>query len=220
VTHGFLYSGGLYTTLDDPLPGVHSAGEIVGQYRDSSNNVHGFVESGGTYFTLDDPLATGSTFAFGINAMGQIVGYYSNNTGTHGFLYNPNGDTYTTLDDPSATQGTFALGINDNGQIVGYYVNASGSHGFLYSGGTYTTFDDPLGTNGTFARGINDAGQIIGTYVDSGNNPHGFLLTITPNPPPPGGTTADMIMSNRVTGLTRSTTLAVTRSWPRISSVR
>jgi hypothetical protein len=29
-----------------------------------------------TYTTLDDPLATGGTFAQGINNSGQIVGYY------------------------------------------------------------------------------------------------------------------------------------------------
>src|SRR6266436_3592701 len=37
--------------------------------------------------------------------------------------------------------------------------------------------------------GINDAGQIAG---EGGS--HGFLATLGPNPPPPGGTTADMIL--------------------------
>jgi hypothetical protein len=32
-------------------------------------------------------LATGDTFAFGINNADQIVGYYVNATGSHGFLY-------------------------------------------------------------------------------------------------------------------------------------
>ena len=68
-----------------------------------------------------------------------------------------------------------------------------GFHGFLYSNGTYTTLDDPLGTN-TEALGINDAGQIVGFYTDSGLRGHGFLLTITPNPAAPAGTTADMIL--------------------------
>jgi hypothetical protein len=47
-----------------------------------------------------------------------IVGYYPDNTTTHGFLYNPNSLTYTTLDDPAATAGTFATGINDAGQTT------------------------------------------------------------------------------------------------------
>jgi hypothetical protein len=32
-------------------------------------------------------LGTGDTFAFGINNADQIVGYYVNATGSHGFLY-------------------------------------------------------------------------------------------------------------------------------------
>src|SRR4029077_2711816 len=68
-----------------------------------------------------------------------------------------------------------------------------GFHGFLYSNGTYTTLDDPLGTT-TEALGINDAGQIVGFYTDSGLREHGFLLTITPHPTAPAGTTADMIL--------------------------
>jgi len=41
ATHGFLYSGGAYTTLDDPLAnqgtfatGINSADQIVGYYSD------------------------------------------------------------------------------------------------------------------------------------------------------------------------------------------
>jgi uncharacterized membrane protein len=81
------------------------------------------------YTTLDDPLATGTTAALGINGAGQIVGIYTNASGTHGFL--ESGGTYTTLDDPSATAGTYASGINGTGQIAGYYFNGTGEHGFL-----------------------------------------------------------------------------------------
>src|SRR5215831_3664019 len=110
------------------------------------------------FTTFDDPSGSpGSTEAWGVNDMDQIVGSYLNATGSHGFLLS--GGTYITLDDPLATAGTFAQGINATGQIAGYYKNASGLHGFLLSGGTYTTLDDPLATMGTFASGINAAGQ-------------------------------------------------------------
>ena len=57
--------------------------------------------------TFDDPSAsTGTTQATGVNGMDQIVGFYQNGTGHHGFLLS--GGMYTTLDDPSATFGTFA----------------------------------------------------------------------------------------------------------------
>jgi len=123
--------------------------------------------------TFDDPLAsTGSTLAFGVNDTDQIVGYYQNGSGNHGFLLS--GGIYTTLDDPSATLGTIAQGINSLGQIVGFYDNASGNHGFLLSGGTYTTLNDPSATHGTVAFGVNAAGQIVGYYTDN-NGDHGFL---------------------------------------------
>src|SRR5262249_21779276 len=78
----------------------------------------------------DDPLATQGTWAKGINASGQIVGYYRDEVGYHAFLYS-NG-SYLTLDDPSAANGTFAQGINDLGQIVGYYSDSSfNSHPFI-----------------------------------------------------------------------------------------
>jgi hypothetical protein len=56
--------------------------------------------------TFGDPLASiGTTQAFGVNGMDQIVGYYQNTSGVHGFL--ESGGIYTTLDDPSANpQGT------------------------------------------------------------------------------------------------------------------
>jgi hypothetical protein len=50
-----------------------------------------------------------------------------------------------------------------------------------------------LATNGTQAFSINTAGQIVGQYFNASGG-HGFLLTITPNPPPPAGTTAVMIL--------------------------
>jgi len=46
---------------------------------------------------------------------------------------------------------------------------------------------------GTYAAaGINNTGNIVGYYVDGSSKFHGFLETA--NPPPPAGTTADMIL--------------------------
>jgi len=177
--HGFLYSGGTYTTLDDPsvvtfnfqrvtvATGINASDQIVGSYV-GLNGTNGFLYSG-IFITLDDPLAGAGVYPQGINASGQIVGSY----GSHGFLYS-NG-TYTTLDDP-AGGFTQAYGINDLGQVVGTYVANGLGHGFLYSGGFFTNIDDPAATFGTTPRGINDTGQIVGFYTDSAGN-HGFLYS-------------------------------------------
>src|SRR5262245_66223677 len=48
--HGFLKSGGTYTTIDDPSAtneteanGINDAGQIVGDYHDASGRGHGFL---------------------------------------------------------------------------------------------------------------------------------------------------------------------------------
>jgi uncharacterized membrane protein len=50
--HGFLDSGGTYTTLDDPsaaivgtfATGINASGQIVGYYDDSSDVYHSFLD--------------------------------------------------------------------------------------------------------------------------------------------------------------------------------
>lgn len=183
VTHGFDDSGGVFTTINDPLgvttvaEDVNDPGQIVGYYLDRNQLAHAFIDSKGSFTTIDDPLGTKGSFATGIAENGRIVGYYlDGNSVDHGFLDDKG--AFTTVDDPLAgTGGTFAQGINDPGQIVGYYVDASQiTHGFLDDKGTFTTIDDPLaGPGGTFALGIDEAKQIVGYYVDSNGLQHGFL---------------------------------------------
>ena len=191
MSHGFIESGGIFTTIDNPLAvqgtdpllsygtvlnGINDAGQAAGYYYDANGVGHGFIYDAGNFTPLDDPSATNGTYAFGINISGDVVGYYLDDNGVgHGFLYSGGG--YTTLDDPLAAGGsTFAFGINSSGQVVGYYLDDNGvSHGFLYSGGTYTTLDDPSAVGGTFAFGINDAGDIVGNFNDSHGSSHGFI---------------------------------------------
>src|SRR5437868_4313424 len=98
-THGFLLSGGAYTTADDPLAnhgdttthlqGINGNGDIVGWYFDSSFQEHGLIRSsGGTYATLDVGTLGTKAEAFGINNGGQIVGDYTDSSNVHrGFLF-------------------------------------------------------------------------------------------------------------------------------------
>jgi probable HAF family extracellular repeat protein len=81
VAHGFLYSGGSYITLDDPLAtggtylsAINNTGQIVDYYNDGSGQ-HGFLYNHGSFTTLDNPLGVGTSLT-GINDYGQIVGNY------------------------------------------------------------------------------------------------------------------------------------------------
>jgi len=190
VQHGFLFSGGRFTTLDDPNAGtgpflfdqavsINAGGQIVGAYTDANGTTHGYLLSGGQYSNVDDPNGV-TNFALGINASGLILGNYTDASGvSHGFLLSHG--QYTTFDDPNGVS-TLAGGINNSGRVVGTYLDANNVfHAFLLSGGQYTTLDDPnAGTGafqGTLAYGINDAGKIVGFYYDANNVVHGFLAT-------------------------------------------
>ena len=80
--HGFLLSGGVFTAIDYPAPGVSSTtpvgvnglGDVVGLYRMNSPGV-GFLLSGGTYTSITFPGGC-CTNANGINDTGEIVGQY------------------------------------------------------------------------------------------------------------------------------------------------
>ena len=131
-THGFLYNGSTWTTLDDPNAAYGTSAQgifgtnIVGYYTDSSGDTHGFLYNCSTWTTLNDPNADAlyGTSAQGISGT-NIVGYYTDSSGNaHGFLYN--GSTWTTLDDPNTVTGTSALGISAT-TIVGYYLDSSGN---------------------------------------------------------------------------------------------
>jgi probable HAF family extracellular repeat protein len=141
---------------------------------------HGFLYSSGVFTPIDVPGASGGTWALGISATGQIVGYFDNGAGVHGFL--DTGGVFTTIDVPGASY-TDVDGINATGQMVGYFVN-SGGHGFLDMGGVLTPIDVP-GASLTGAFGINASGQIVGEFFDNaGTHIHGFLAAPAGVPAP------------------------------------
>jgi uncharacterized membrane protein len=194
--HGFLLSGGTYTSIDCPSPytqstaafGINNLGNIVGWCARPGgiNGFYGvsvgFLLSGGVFTFLTDPGSYGgaSVQAYDINDSGQIVGLYTDPClcRQHGFLFS--GGIYTTLD--AGLGSTIALGINNTGKVVGNtQVNFGGGddHSFLLDGGVYTIFDPPgtsPGTDGSEAVDINDSGQIVGDYVDSSHVEHAYLL--------------------------------------------
>ena len=118
-------------------------------------------------FALLDYPGADTTTIMGISD-GNIVGWYSDSSGIHGFKYD--GTTWTSLDFPGTTTGTEAYGISGD-NIVGWYIDDSGIHGFKYDGATWTSLDFP-GASVTSAFGV-DGSNIVGRYYnDSGQ--HGF----------------------------------------------
>ena len=77
--HGFLLSGGTYTTIDPPdstntlVGAINNSGAIAGTYADASNKSHGFLLKAGFFTIVDYPGATGTAIT-GVNDHGEIVG--------------------------------------------------------------------------------------------------------------------------------------------------
>ena len=111
------------------------------------------------FTTIDVPGAIVTT-ARGVNDSGEIVGSFTDDTGSHGFLYK--GGTFATLGPPGASQSD-AAGINNAGQIVGSFTDSAGHHGFLNVGGAFTTIDFP-GATFTIPLAIDNAGRILGYF--------------------------------------------------------
>ena len=115
------------------------------------------------FSSIDFPGAT-FTQAFGINAGGEVVGFYRDATGKqHGFLRS--GETFTSIDFPGAA-ATDARGISPGGDIVGTYRQAGepgiNFHGYLLSRhGEFFRVDLP-GHISTILQRILADGTIIG----------------------------------------------------------
>jgi probable HAF family extracellular repeat protein len=105
--HGFLYSGGTFMTIDDPLgtgvtgaspytvlDGINNLDQIVGFYV-NGGGIGGFSYSGGVYTAIDDPSAIMTNAdegiaPVGINDAGQISGEFTPAAGQeNGFIATP-----------------------------------------------------------------------------------------------------------------------------------
>jgi hypothetical protein len=131
-----------------------------------------------TSFTPIDVPGAFWTEAYGINDSNNIVGWYHDATGAHGFLLAEG--NFTPIDVPGASR-TVAYGINDSNKIVGYYWDGmGGDNGFLLAEGNFTPIDVP-GAFETVSYGINDSNNIVGWYW-YGTRHHGFVATPVPEP--------------------------------------
>lgn len=203
---------GTVTTIDVPgsintFPfGINASGVIVGRYLGAEHHSRvvrtatdevctvdypgtSFAMAGVTNVCVVDVPGANFTVASGINAQGDISGWYTvaGSAVRHGFVLNA-GELTPLFFDPPGSVFTSAVGINERGDIVGAYcdsaipcgITLTGTHGFLLRGGEFTTIDISgiVGVTVTAksAAGINGRGEIVGSYAD-GTHFHGFLLS-------------------------------------------
>ena len=135
--HGFLLSGGSFTTLNAPdalntfIYGINDAGTMVGGDQFESGVIHGLLVAAGAFSTFDPPGAA-ATFPYGISGAGQIAGMFRDaGVKNHGFVRDTNGRFKTV--DPPGSVGTEIHGINRGGKIVGWYYDGVGIPSFVGS---------------------------------------------------------------------------------------
>ncbi len=201
-THGFLYNGTTYTTLDDPngtygtFPQGISGNNIVGYW--SNDSPEGFLFDGSAYTTLVDYGIDGNTYAYAISGS-VIVGIYS-----QGRLPLREWHIYELRRSSrsSQCQPQWNLRIQYRWRFFG----RREEHGLPFSGGVYTDIFNPVvfGYSIT-ARGVS-GNTVVGTYTDSsGTRDHGFLyydgaFTTLDDPNGINSTYAQGISGNTIVG--------------------
>ena len=196
--HGFLLSGGIFTSLNIPGAqmtrpvGINDQGDIVGHYNLlGQNKDHGFLLRDGVYTAIDVPGAE-ETVAGSINSHGDIAGYYRDaNKKWHGFVLKDG--QFTTIDYPGAKY-TQVWRMNDSGQVAGRYIGRDGNfHLYRLTNGQFESFDFPGAVETAPAAyshlgGFNNHGDIVSAYasgtpyenLDNSNtygNVHGLLYS-------------------------------------------
>ncbi len=163
--------GAIATIAKDGTPlvgiaqGVNPAGEFVGDYFRAPTETprRGGYKGKDAAFQSDVtlPFPAVRVAARGINAKGDIAGWFVDVAGgaAQGFVMK--GGVTTVLNHPDATM-TFVQGINNKGEMSGSWEDVDGnSHGFTLDSDlvTWTSFDAPVGDQ-TQAFQINNLGQI------------------------------------------------------------
>jgi probable HAF family extracellular repeat protein len=142
VSHGFLFSAGIYKSIDivinkvDPkstmATGINTAGDISGTFVDHSSQEHGFLlHANGTLTVINYRGALNGTVVGGINDHDQLAGYFTPPTTNRSTGFEWSAGTFTTLLYPSAVS-TQPFGINNTQVVVGAWVTQQGNfEGFM-----------------------------------------------------------------------------------------
>jgi hypothetical protein len=214
---------GSFTTITSPAAGtgalqgtyvlgIDTAGDVAGNYVDSSGVSHGFVQLAGGTFVSFDVAGAGTIMGYGtfVTAMspeGDVSGWYiaavNTEFGTfpqrYGFIRAASGVVTTFTTDFGRTYQVF--GINSSDTVTGENTLDVGGAFVRTSDGTVTSFFVPESNlSSNVGIGINASGVVVGRWLEVTNPTgaqgllsHGFVRaidgTITSFDPPNVSTT-------------------------------
>jgi probable HAF family extracellular repeat protein len=167
--HGAIWNGSAVTDLGANTFGqaINDAGAVVG------GNGEAFLYSGGSMRLLGYLPGGNWSAAYGINDLGEVVGYGTIAPGVFRAFY-WNGSSLTPLGTLGGAN-SYAMGVNDSGAIVGGSATWSGyMNAFLYSGGKMNDLGT-LGGTTSYAYGVNDNGYVVGYSTTADGSSHAFV---------------------------------------------
>ncbi len=167
--HGAIWNGSTVTDLGANTYGqaINDAGAVVG------GNGQAFLYSGGSMQMLGYLPGGNWSAAYGINDLGEVVGYGTIAPGVFRAFY-WNGSVMV----PLGTLGggtSYAMGVNDAGAIVGGSATGNGyMNAFLYRGRSMNGLGT-LGGTTSYAYGVNDNGYVVGYSTTADGSSHAFV---------------------------------------------
>lgn len=156
------------------VTGMNASGQLSG-FVDTTSGTRAVRYTPGTGWQFVPGLEALFSLANGINASGDLAGYYTNAAGfTRAFRYRD----ASGLEDIAPISGTLsqAFGINDDGVVVGVSSDPGGLAAFVAAPGSPAAALPTMGGGFDFACGINNAGQIAGSSFNSAGFQRAFRL--------------------------------------------
>jgi hypothetical protein len=214
ITFGDVYFPGSLVTY---ALGLNDAGNVVGIYLDTQQQVHGFFLQGTIYISIDFPGAV-ATEALGTNNHGDIVGDYTDSAGrVHGFVRRSG--QFLNVDAPFASGLTINT-INDSRIVAGTYNSGSTTASFSGPLGNLQPFSFPQfspfdlenypGTFTTYANGLNNSKEIVGGVTIAGLPVSAYVANAGLFQPLSLGVGFDGVQSSQLTGVNDSGVVAGT----------
>lgn len=156
------------------ITGINASGQVSGSVS-TATGTHAVRYTPGVGWEMLRGLDARFSVANGINAAGDVTGYYTNPQGfTHAFRYRDG----SGVEDIAPISANFSqgFGINDDGVVVGVSSDVSGLAAFVAVPGSPATALPTMGGGFDFACGINNAGQIAGSGMTSDGTQHAWRL--------------------------------------------
>ena len=139
----------------------------------SAQKYHAFIWNSSSGLTDLGTLGGGSSYAFGINDSGQVVGYSEVGTTHHAFTWTASGGMVDLGTPPGCTWSQGEM-INASGEISGEAINSNRRQvpAFWSPSTGWVVFGETPETSGSYGLGINDAGMMtgqmyVGAYVNA-----------------------------------------------------